>query len=183
METAIFAYLGLFLFNSRYKWNMHLSFISIAACLVSRAIMLFFLTFLFNRLNTCYYNKCSSSKKSSSPIVIDKRMQIILLCAGLRGAMSFALVENLPLFDEETLKGTRLKPELKAMTCASIIFTIFILGGCTSYVMDYLGIECNRHGSKIHELDDHVVVPLVVNVNQTLTDESETTILYHRATT
>ena len=58
----------------------------------------------------------------------------ILWFAGLRGAMSFALVEHIPLYDFVSGEGTRFKPELKAMTSASIMFTVFVLGGYTYYV-------------------------------------------------
>jgi NhaP-type Na+/H+ or K+/H+ antiporter len=67
-------------------------------------------------------------------------MQIALWFAGLRGAMSFALVEHIPLYDSFSGEGTRLKPELKAMTSASIMFTVFVLGGYTYYIMQSLGI-------------------------------------------
>ena len=67
------------------------------------------------------------------PVIIDARMQTVLIFAGLRGAMSFALVETVPMFDESTRQGSRFKPELKAMTSACIVFTVFILGGYTDY--------------------------------------------------
>jgi hypothetical protein len=67
-------------------------------------------------------------------------MQLILWIAGLRGAMSFALVENIPLFDTVTREGSRLKPELKAMTSATIVFTVFFMGGCTFYMMERVGL-------------------------------------------
>jgi NhaP-type Na+/H+ or K+/H+ antiporter len=68
-------------------------------------------------------------------------MQIVLWFGGLRGAMSFALVENIPLHDASTGYGSRLKPELKAMTSASIIFTVFICGGTTFYLLEWLGMS------------------------------------------
>jgi hypothetical protein len=67
-------------------------------------------------------------------VVIDRKMQIVLWFAGLRGAVSFALVERIGLYDSTTGEGTRLKPELKAMTSATIMFTVFVLGGYTYYV-------------------------------------------------
>ena len=130
METAIFAYLGLFLFNSRYHWNFWLSFIAIAACVASRAVMIPSLSLLANWLNgiSGYATLRSLSKVKDSSggssgtasndnrrgVFIDGRMQIVLWFAGLRGAMSFALVENIPLFDTVTGQGSRFKPELKA---------------------------------------------------------------------
>lgn len=78
---------------------------------------------------------------NSAGIYIDRRMQIALWFAGLRGAMSFALVSHVPLYDSFSGKGTRLKAEMKAMTSASIMFTVFILGGYTYYIMKQLGMS------------------------------------------
>jgi NhaP-type Na+/H+ or K+/H+ antiporter len=199
METAIFAYLGLFLLSSRYKWNLYLTALAILSCLVSRAAMIPSMTFIANRISSsskaaarsatattsitsiigkkllsCLRNKkytvvtlspnssiddsfvdddyprnSSSSSSSSSQDrtaattspIIDQRMQIVLWFGGLRGAMSFALVENIPLHDASTGYGSRLKPELKAMTSASIIFTVFICGGTTFYLLEWLGMS------------------------------------------
>jgi hypothetical protein len=77
-------------------------------------------------------------------VVIDRKMQLVLWFAGLRGAMSFALVEHIPQYDAVTGEGTRLKSELKAMTSASIIFTVFVLGGGTFYMMEALGLTPNQ---------------------------------------
>jgi hypothetical protein len=45
-------------------------------------------------------------------------------------------------------EGTRLKPELKAMTSATILFTVFILGGYTYYVMEHLGLAPSANPRK-----------------------------------
>jgi len=163
METAIFSYLGLFLFQSRYHWNFRLSFISIFSCLASRAMMLSTLTYLSNwisRRKSKMYRYIRRSEITAASVadpssddtefnpIIDKRKQVILWFAGLRGAMSFALVENIPLYDASTGYGTRFKSELKAMTSASILFTVFVLGGTTFYAMEHLGVSMNKN-------DDH----------------------------
>mmetsp|Transcript_25191 Transcript_25191/g.37554 ORF Transcript_25191/g.37554 Transcript_25191/m.37554 type:complete len:1222 (-) Transcript_25191:33-3698(-) len=172
METAIFAYLGLFLFSSRYHWNFWLSAVAVFSTLVSRAVVVPIFGAISNGLsafssrikNHNYLNRISHCRDNISrmryeeeeykmvtqlhpPIAsvhIDPRMQVILWFAGLRGAMSFALVENIPLYDTVTGEGSRLKPELKAMTSATIMFTVFILGGATSYVLDKLGFSLNK---------------------------------------
>lgn len=216
METAIFAYLGLFLFSSRYHWNATLSFIAVAACLLSRAIMIPLMSGWANRWTTAravrrkqkraaataaaashsnghadkgalpgdvkgdtngHHNHhhhhlvngngngenshssghsnnrrsdddTESSSSAEEPPVhqIDRKLQIVLWFAGLRGAMSFALVENVPLFDRSTGHGSVFKSELKSMTCSSIVFTVFVLGGGTSYVMDWLGVRPKGKG-------------------------------------
>ena len=152
METVIFAYLGLFLFSSRYHWNYYHTLVAIGGCCLSRAIMIPSLSALANGITK--YNQVrstawgqqlphqSTTEKQDKPagVIIDKKMQLVLWFAGLRGAMSFALVENIPLYDPVTGEGTTLKSELKAMTCACIIFTVFVLGGCTYYMMDCIGM-------------------------------------------
>lgn len=149
METAIFAYLGFFLFSHRYHWNVIHTLIAILACCVSRAVMIPSLGFVANWITRiqqkrvfCRTQLSSANRKANNRagVIVDRRMQIALWFAGLRGAMSFALVEHIPLYDSFSGEGTRLKPELKAMTSASIMFTVFVLGGYTYYMMEKLGI-------------------------------------------
>ena len=158
METAIFAYLGLFLFSSRYHWNFYHVLIAIGGCCVSRAVMIPSLSFVANWITKSQQvnHRCRSphtlpqqSNQLDTPpsrfnqaagVIIDNKMQLVLWFAGLRGAMSFALVEHIPLYDAVTGEGTRLKSELKAMTSACIIFTVFVLGGGTYYMMEALGM-------------------------------------------
>ena len=154
METAIFAYLGVFLFSYRYHWNFLHSFLAIFACCISRAVMIPLLSLAANWVAkvqqaraVCHKRKgrwsVTSTVASPHPspgVIIDNKMQLVLWVAGLRGAMSFALVENIPLYDTVTQQGSRLKPELKAMTSATIVFTVFVLGGYTYYLMEHLGL-------------------------------------------
>ena len=148
METAIFAYLGLFLFSHRYHWSFFHAVTSILACCLSRAIMIPSLSFFVNMLTklkeSTHESYCKLSNNSSgTPSVsgfIGHKMQFVLCFAGLRGAMSFALVESIPLYDSVSGEGSPFKPELKAMTSACIMFTVFVLGGYTFYVMESLGM-------------------------------------------
>lgn len=142
METAIFAYLGLFLFSPRYHWNGYLTLISIFATVMGRVIMIPALSHVANILNRMNFSRNRPTclpRSDMEGVNIDRRMQVVLVFAGLRGAMSYALVEHIPLFDTTTGQGSRLKPELKAMTSASIMFTVFVLGGATSYLMEKIG--------------------------------------------
>jgi len=157
METAIFAYLGLFLFSHRYHWNFWHTIIALLACCVSRGIMIPSLSLVANWITriqqmraSCRYPRSPGDIKQAVPqngVVIDRKMQMALWFAGLRGAMSFALVEHIPMFDEDTREGTRFKPELKAMTSISIMFTVFVLGGSTFYMMESLGVAPSRKTS------------------------------------
>jgi len=150
METAIFAYLGIFLFNKRYHWNLILPVMAVFACIASRTVMVAFSSFVANTVTTIGVVGKRSMQRTcgvagapmdkSKAVIIDGRMQIVLIFAGLRGAMSFALVETVPMFDSSTGEGSRYKPELKAMTSACIMFTVFVLGGYTNYLLERLGL-------------------------------------------
>ena len=150
METAIFAYLGIFLFNRRYHWSIYIPLLAIVSCTMSRSIMVVFSSALSNTISklssigkkkmqtACAGRRLENDKLDT--VQLDGRMQIVLIFAGLRGAMSFALVETVPMYDQSTGEGSRYKPELKAMTSACIVFTVFILGGYTYYLLEKLGM-------------------------------------------
>ena len=152
METAIFAYLGFFLFSYRYHWNFWHVSVALIACCVSRAIMIPTLSLLANWFTSIQQSRnCRAAvhqlrrgNANDTGVNICPRMQMVLWFAGLRGAMSFALVENIPLYDAVTGEGSRMKAELKAMTSACIIFTVFIMGGCTDYVIERLGMAKSK---------------------------------------
>jgi len=154
METSIFAYLGVFLFSYRYHWSFWHMFLSVFACCLSRAIMIPLLSLLANWVTTVQQLRANwrSSRNTrgipgSTGVIIDRKMQIVLWFAGLRGAMSFALVETIPMYDTVTGEGSRLKPELKAMTSACIVFTVFVLGGSTFSLTERLGLAPKQKGS------------------------------------
>ena len=67
--------------------------------------------------------------------VLDSKMQRILFLSGIRGAVSLALVENIPLYNAVTHEGSQFKAELKTMTISSIIFTVFAFGTATYKLM------------------------------------------------
>jgi NhaP-type Na+/H+ or K+/H+ antiporter len=68
---------------------------------------------------------------SHARVYLDRKTQLILLFSGVRGAVSFALVENIPVWDAVTQVGSKYKAELKAMTSSSIVFTLFVFGALT----------------------------------------------------
>lgn len=159
METAIFAYLGLFLFNDN-EWNFWLNFTAIASCVASRFLMVIGLSLLVNvAVFFDFENRISRCVKAINPFrrinladdddddpdgsytkaYLDRRTQLILLLAGVRGAVSFALVENIPVWDNVSKTGSQFKAELKAMTSSSIVFTLFFFGALT-----YMAV---KHGS------------------------------------
>ena len=183
METAIFTYLGLFLFNDNSEWNWKLNGVAIFGCTLSRLGMVVLISGLINLfvfcdfegvLLRCFRKVCSDlnssvntsnnnntvgglgqstrttmsdpllgrhnddppngeeedgddddSRASISKRFLDMKTQAMLLLAGVRGAVSFALVSNIPVYNVVTKQGSQFKAELKAMTSSSIIFTLF----------------------------------------------------------
>ena len=147
MDTAIFAYLGLFLFNDNV-WNLRLNMTAILSCVSSRAVMVVALSLLINiavffdfenTVARCFRSfrqninlaEDDESIGSNTRVYLDKKTQLILLLAGVRGAVSFALVENIPVWDTVTKTGSKFKAELKTMTSSSIVFTLFVFGVLT----------------------------------------------------
>jgi len=158
METAIFAYLGLFLFNDN-KWNLRLNFTAIVSCVSSRLFMVAILSVLVNvAVFLDFENRIGRCLKSINPFqrinlmddddsvgshtraYLDRKTQLIMLLAGVRGAVSFALVESIPVWDNVSKTGSKYKAELKTMTSSSIVFTLFVFGALT-----YMAV---KHGSE-----------------------------------
>jgi NhaP-type Na+/H+ or K+/H+ antiporter len=75
------------------------------------------------------------SMGSTARVYLDKKTQQILILAGARGAVSFALVESIPVYDAVTKEGSLYKAQLKAMTSCSILFTIFVFGAWTYFLI------------------------------------------------
>jgi NhaP-type Na+/H+ or K+/H+ antiporter len=145
METAIFAYLGLFLFSNK-KWDdIPLILVGVFSCVISRAVMIGVISFIVNISGWVHENvgKIWNSDasipipiESQQPrLYIDRNMQVVLLYSGMRGAVSLALAENIPLFDVVTKNGSKYKAALKAMTSSSIIFTVFCFGASSYYTL------------------------------------------------
>jgi len=134
MDTAIFAYLGLFLFSDN-KWDFRLNMTAILGVVSSRGVMvgilsLFINIFVFfdveNRLKRLFRSFRRINLADDDDFIdghnkpyLGKKTQLILLLAGVRGAVSFSLVESIPVWDQVTKTGSRYKAELKAMTSSS----------------------------------------------------------------
>jgi NhaP-type Na+/H+ or K+/H+ antiporter len=148
METAIFAYLGLFLFSDNV-WNLSLNLTAILSCVTSRALMVVALSFLINaavffdlenQISKCFRSpnqqlEDDDTVGSHTRVYLDRKTQLILLFSGVRGAVSFTLVESIPVWDAVTKVGSQYKAELKAMTSTSIVFTLFVFGALTYIVV------------------------------------------------
>lgn len=140
-ENAIFAYLGLFLFSNNYNWNPTLISISIVSCVLSRALMVIVVAYLIFSIYKCRGKSGNGLNSSRTAAAIqDRRTQVVLVMAGLRGAVSLALVENVPIFNTVSGEGCEFKQTMKGMTSACILFTTFVFGGGAYYILPHLGI-------------------------------------------
>eukprot|EP01134_Creolimax_fragrantissima_P002010 CFRG2010T1 len=127
-ETTIFVYLGfsMYLDTPLAYWNIKTISVGISACILSRLIMTFSLIPILNMFR------------------IDKvplKNQFMFWYSGLRGAIGFALVTNVPRFDPITQVGSKFTEELNVLTASVILFTVFVQGGLVLPVMQYLQIE------------------------------------------
>lgn len=171
METSIFAYLGLFLFSNK-KWDdIPLIIIGISSCVLSRMVMIGITSVIVNGgimlkkyIQSCFrkvYNRVSDNddepidsqqqnrfnhNHEQEAFYIDRNMQLVLLYSGVRGAVSLALAENIPLYDAVTNSGSMFKPALKAMTSSSIIFTVFFFGASTYFTLKRQRERINQVG-------------------------------------
>jgi NhaP-type Na+/H+ or K+/H+ antiporter len=154
METAIFAYLGLFLFSGKI-WDLKLTSAGIFACVSSRAVQVVVLCLI---VNACVYvdlegklarlwrtvsqrtpvinlNDDDDSYGNEPKVYLDGKTQFSLFSAGIRGAVSMALVQNIPIYDSVTKQGSHFKAELKAMTSATIVVLLFVFGAMTYFTV------------------------------------------------
>ena len=83
-ETIVFVYMGMGVFTGRFQnWDITFSCLALTFCLIGRFLNIIPLSFL---ANTCRRGRTKISPK----------MQVVLWFAGLRGAVAFALSENVP---------------------------------------------------------------------------------------
>jgi NhaP-type Na+/H+ or K+/H+ antiporter len=107
----------------------------------------------------------TTERSKTASALQNRHIQLMLILSGLRGAVSFSLVESLPIYNAVTNEGTKYKGILKAMTSASILFTIFILGGSSFYILKYLDIKSWEKGMNTHEQSTRTSA---VSVDETL---------------
>ena len=82
-ETIVFVYMGMGVFTGGFQnWDLSLSIVAFVACLIGRAVNIFPLSFAAN------FCRDRSNR-------ITGKMQVVLWFAGLRGAIAFALSENM----------------------------------------------------------------------------------------
>ena len=113
-ETIVFVYMGMGVFTGGFQnWDLTFSVVALISCLVGRAVNIFPLSFIANFCRT------QSNK-------ITAKRQVVLWFAGLRGAIAFALSENMP--------GPHKDVYATATLTICIVTTVFC-GGVTERVL------------------------------------------------
>jgi len=122
-ETLVFAYLGLALFSFDNEYDFGFIFFAIVIILVARAAHVFPLSFLINLARR-------PERK------INRRHQVFIWFAGLRGAIAFALALDVP----KALGGAT---AIFTTTLMIIFFTVLVEGGVTITLLQKLNIPMN----------------------------------------
>lgn len=119
-ETAVFLYMGMGVFTGRFKhFDAVFSLLALALCVLGRFLNIFPLSWVANLCR-------------EGPSRIPFKMQFVLWFAGLRGAIAFALAENMPGKHSEIYATTTL------FIC---IFTTVVCGGLTDRMLTGFGMK------------------------------------------
>lgn len=144
-EIIVFLYMGMGVFTGRFKdWNVSFSLYAMLFCVIGRFCNIFPLSLISNRRRT---------RKESR---ITYKMQLVLWFAGLRGAIAYALAENMPIENRETYVQC---------TLSICMMTTILCGGFTERILYVSGMkEGDADESVIDEAqvengeDEHLVI-------------------------
>lgn len=143
-ETMVFLYMGMGVFTDRYKyWNPRFALLALLFCLIGRALNIVPLSF--------FSNLCRKRQSTKIPL----KMQFVLWFAGLRGAIAFALAENMPGSNRDNYASCTL------MIC---ITTTVLFGGCTEKILTRFGMKQTEDLNTNPSMDDGVeMVSMVIS--------------------
>ena len=130
-ETIVFVYMGMGVFTGGFQhWNLAFCVVAFFACLIGRALNIFPLSFLANLCRKG--RRQSGGGGGSGDYKITPKMQMVLWFAGLRGAIAFALAENMP--------GPH-KDVYATATLTICIVTTVVCGGFTERILTVFGMR------------------------------------------
>jgi len=111
--------MGMGVFTGKFRnWNISFTLWALLFCVIARAFNIFPLSFI---ANCC-------RRKNKVPL----SMQIVMWFTGLRGAVAFALSENMPGPHRDTYASA---------TLSICVFTTLVCGGCTEKILSITGLK------------------------------------------
>jgi sodium/hydrogen exchanger 8 len=117
-EFFVYLYMGMGFFTGRFrKWNLFFVILCIFFCLFARALN----SFPFSSLANVFRHQ-----------QIPPKMKIAIWFAGLRGAIAFALSQNMPGESTDLYVST---------TLSIVIFTTIVCGGLTEPMLSQMGMR------------------------------------------
>lgn len=120
-ETIVFLYMGMGVFTGKFKdWNIQFSLYAMLFCIIGRFLNIFPLSCLSN----------IQRKRKSSKVTL--KMQLVLWFVGLRGAIAYALAENMPGENGATYVTA---------TLSICLTTTIICGGFTERILSISGMK------------------------------------------
>jgi NhaP-type Na+/H+ or K+/H+ antiporter len=123
-ELFVFAYLGLQVATNNHSWDFGLIISGIPLAIGSRAANIFPCCRLIN--------KYSTSKK------LPKNLQNMLWAVGLRGAVAYGLVVNMPRTDKPGTVGI---PAIETAALLIVVVSTLLLGSGTGPLLRYFNLE------------------------------------------
>lgn len=134
--------MGMGVFTDRYDYRSpKFALYALLFCLLGRALNIVPLSFLCNL--------CRKRKSTKIPF----KMQFVLWFTGLRGAIAFALAENMPGSNRDNYASSTL------MIC---IITTVVFGGCTEKILTRFGMkQVNQSISKSFEEESEMMSMMV----------------------
>lgn len=121
-EFFVFLYIGMGIFTGKFKsWNILFFTLCMVFCMVGRAANIFPLSYIANL-----------ARANSNLGKVPRKMQMVMWFAGLRGAISFALSQNMPGEHKDLYTST---------TLLIVVFTTVVCGGLTEPMLDLMGMK------------------------------------------
>lgn len=132
-EYFVFLYIGMGLFTGTLIRQVNYTFFFLCTlfCLFARIVNIFPLSFMAN----CF-------RRQRIPI----KMQVVMWFAGLRGAIAFALSQNMPKEHRSVYVST---------TLMIVIFTTLICGGLTEPMLTHMGMRTGRNKGQQALMDNN----------------------------
>ncbi|KAN0009575.1 hypothetical protein ACTFIU_006870 [Dictyostelium citrinum] len=141
-ETIVFIYIGMVLPNFNFQFNIKLLVWTFFLLLISRAISIFPTFFIINKLNNNNKNnnKNNNNKNNNNNNnLVSLGIQIVIWVSGLRGAISFSLMEESEI--EENVSSSESARLLKTDILMIVYSTLFIFGSLTYPILKLLKIK------------------------------------------